>query len=69
MSKQTNYRVNRNELASLFEKFKIENDSKAKNAGINSIFDSVVFVERELEFWKERAQHYAQVADESFNIW
>ena len=42
MSKQTNYRVNRNELASLFEKFKTENDSKAKNAGINSIFDSVV---------------------------
>lgn len=69
MSKQTNYRVNRNELASLFDKFKAENDSKAKNAGINSIFDSVVFVERELEFWKERAQHYAQVADESFNIW
>ena len=69
MSKQTNYRVNRNELASLFEKFKVENDSKAKNAGINSIFDSVVFIERELEFWKERAQHYAQVADESFNIW
>ena len=53
----------------MFEKFKTENDSKAKNAGINSIFDSVVFVERELEFWKERAQHYAQVADESFNIW
>lgn len=69
MSKQTNYRVNRNELASLFEKFKTENDSKAKNAGINSIFDSVVLVERELEFWKECAQHYAQVADESFNIW
>lgn len=69
MSKQTNYRVNRNELTSLFEKFKAENDTKMKNAGVSSIYDSVVGVERELEFWKERAQHYAQVADESFNIW
>lgn len=69
MSKQTNYRVNRNELASLFEKFKAENDSTAKNTGINSSFDTAVLIERELEFWKERAQYYAQVADESFNIW
>lgn len=69
MNKQTNYRVNRNELESLFKKFKAENDSKAKDAGITSIYDTVVFIERELKFWKERAEHYAQVADESFNIW
>lgn len=68
MSKQTNYCVNRNELAAAYETFKKELDSKSRG-NVSSIYDAVAFIEKELKFWRERAEHYAQVADESFNIW